>query len=74
MSDWREKMTEIERLRAENERLRKALQPFADVADEHLCESDTGQIWDVDIASHITFDALRAAAAAIREGGNNERK
>lgn len=57
----------IERLRAENEKLRAALRPFADVADEHLCESDTGQIWDAEIASHITFDALRAAAAALKE-------
>lgn len=47
---------EIERLRAENEKLREALKPFADaVTDEYS--------WKYDINS----DDFRAAAAAIRE-------
>ena len=47
---------EIERLRAENEKLREALKPFADaVTDEYS--------WKYNINS----DDFRAAAAAIRE-------
>ena len=50
---------EIERLRAENEKLREALKPFADaVTDEYS--------WKYDINS----DDFRAAAAAIRESGD----
>lgn len=50
---------EIERLRAENEKLREALKPFADaVTDEYS--------WKYDINS----DDFRAAAAAIRERNN----
>ena len=49
----------IEALRAENEKLRKALKPFADaVTDEYS--------WKYDINS----DDFRAAAAAIRESGD----
>ena len=49
---------EIERLRAENEKLREALKPFADaVTDEYS--------WKYDVNS----DDFRAAAAAIRESG-----
>jgi len=48
----------IEALRAENEKLRKALKPFADaVTDEYS--------WKYNINS----DDFRAAAAAIRESG-----
>jgi len=51
---------EIERLRAENEKLREALKPFADAVlkDEYS--------WKYDINS----DDFRAAAAAIRESGD----
>ncbi len=50
---------EIIRLRAENEKLRAALKPFADAVlkDEYS--------WKYDINS----DDFRAAAAAIRESG-----
>ena len=49
----------IEALRAENEKLREALKPFADaVTDEYS--------WKYDINS----DDFRAAAAAIRESGD----
>ena len=50
---------EIERLRKENKKLREALKPFADaVTDEYS--------WKYDINS----DDFRAAAAAIRESGD----
>jgi len=53
-----EAANEIERLRAENEKLREALKPFADaVTDEYS--------WKYDVNS----DDFRAAAAAIRESG-----
>ena len=50
----------IEQLRAENEKLREALKPFADAVlkDEYS--------WKYDINS----DDFRAAAAAIRESGD----
>jgi regulator of replication initiation timing len=52
---------EIERLRAENEKLRAALKPFADAVlkDEYS--------WKYDINS----DDFRAAAAAFRRVKNN---
>jgi len=53
---------ENERLREENARLREALKPFAYIA-EHVGEEDAR--WAVPSAH------LRAAAAAIREGGND---
>ena len=53
---------EISRLREENARLREALKPFAYIA-EHVGEEDAR--WAVPSAH------LRAAAAAIREGGKD---
>jgi hypothetical protein len=53
---------EITRLREENARLREALKPFAYIA-EHVGEEDAR--WAVPSAH------LRAAAAAIREGGKD---
>ena len=53
---------EITRLREENARLREALKPFAYIA-EHVGEEDAR--WAVPSAH------LRAAAAAIREGGED---
>ena len=50
---------EIERLRAENEKLREALKPFADAVKDE-CN------WKYD----INVDDFRAAAAAIRESGD----
>ena len=55
-------LTDNKRLREENARLREALKPFAYIA-EHVGEEDAR--WAVPSAH------LRAAAAAIREGGND---
>jgi len=54
---------EITRLREENSRLREVLKPFAYIA-EHVGEEDAR--WAVPSAH------LRAAAAAIREGGKDD--
>ena len=54
---------EIERLRAENEKLRAALKPFAGLVK--YCEGMT------DSESHCVFVGdLRAAAAALKEAGD----
>ena len=53
---------EIFRLREENERLREALKPFAELAQH------TGSMSDSDGVC-VYVEDLRAAAAAIREGG-----
>ena len=57
-------------LRAENEKLRAALKPFAEALDGDYFEQeeDHADIWESPVASVITFGDLRAAAAAIREG------
>lgn len=54
---------EITRLREENSRMREVLKPFAYIA-EHVGEEDA--LWAVPSAH------LRAARAAIREGGKDE--
>ena len=56
---------EITRLREENARLRKALKPFARMEDRCLGRHDVD--YEYVLISHI-----RAAAAAIREGGRDE--
>lgn len=61
--DRLEAVDEITRLREENARLREALKPFAYIA-EHVGEEDAR--WAVPSAH------LRAAAAAIREGGKGD--
>jgi hypothetical protein len=71
-----EAATEIERLRAENEKLREALKPFAAI-DTLFCDSDEMEfeLWLL-VKADGTIDRptikvgdLRAAAAAIRESG-----
>ena len=63
--DFERTAAELERdaLREENARLREALKPFAYIA-EHVGDEDAR--WAVPSAY------LRAAAAAIREGGEDE--
>ena len=61
---------EIERLRAEIEKLRDALKPFADYSD---ClneeEEETGNLAKDYDSQPVKIHYLRAAAAAIRESG-----
>lgn len=61
---------EIERLRAENEKLREALKPFKEIHDK--CLAAFPDIEDADELhfSVADFAHLRAAAAAIRDSGN----
>ena len=60
---WRQMEFEIERLRAENEKLRKALKPFA-----YYASQIPDDVSNTASASGTVGD-LRAAAAAIRESG-----
>ena len=63
-----EAAAEITRLREENERLRKALKPFAaPVKDFRHSVPDR-----LVVEEEFTLGQLRAAAAAIREGGKDE--
>ena len=60
---------EVERLRAENEKLREALKPFANILNGIPKDYDEG--WtDMKITvGNVSVKHLRAAAAAIRESG-----
>lgn len=74
--DFERTAAELERdaLREENARLREALKPFAKMADELDDEwEDDGVHWiDCHQFEHVPMVGdLRAAAAAIREGGKN---
>lgn len=54
------------RLQAENERLRKALKPFAGAADELPDEHhDSTDIWEAPVGMLITAGDLRRARAAL---------
>ena len=55
---------EIERLRAENEKLRAALKPFADLQPEDFDYDGNGEVI-------INCDDLRVARAAMGETGND---
>lgn len=56
---------EIERLRAENEKLRAALKPFADAADDlDEDDKDDWEIWEHWAAMNVKIKHLRAARAA----------
>jgi len=59
LDGWRAMQQEVIRLREENKKLREALNPFADAWEDR-------EIWQ----SIIDIDDLRAAAAAIRESGD----
>lgn len=61
-----EAAAEILRLRAENEKLRAALKPFAELADWYDTEPDTQPAWDSDYQP--TVGQIRAARAAMGEG------
>ncbi len=58
----REAAVEILRLRAENEKLRAALQPFADLEPEDIDCDENGEVI-------INLDDLRSAKAALKETG-----
>jgi regulator of replication initiation timing len=61
---------EIERLRAENEKLREALKPFASYSDWLSEEEEETGNRAKDTDSHpVSIQYLRAASAAIRESG-----
>lgn len=77
--DFERTAAELERdaLREENAKLRKALKPFADVAEKDIGEDE----YDSDLfrpmirhnlAPRLTCGDLRAARAAILEGGKND--
>lgn len=59
---------EITRLREENERLREALKPFA----ARLDELEKSPLTKYACATSVEIDHLRAARAAIREGGKDD--
>lgn len=68
---WRREQV-IKRLQRENEKLRGALRPFADAAVD-LDEFDKNErdIWEHPVAGNITVDDIRAAAAALKEMGDD---
>ena len=55
---------EILRLRADNAKLRAALKPFADAADDFIAEKHDAH------RAIVTLGDLRAAAAALKETGD----
>jgi len=59
---------ELLRLRAENEKLRAALKPFAELAEYYDVEPDAQPAWDRDFQP--TVGELRSAAAALKETGD----
>ena len=64
----KEAADEILRLRAENEKLRAALKPFADAAEDlDEDDKDNRSIWEHWVAGYIEIGHLRAAAAALKE-------
>ena len=60
-----EQQAEIEHLREEITRLREVLEPFARMEDRCLGRHDVDY-------EYVPISHIRAAAAAIREGGNDE--
>ena len=68
--DAQDAIAEIERLREENARLREALKPFSDMA----LYFDAGGIPSNRKVAYVQLRLLRAAAAAIRDGGDDENK
>ena len=59
------RIMEINRLRAENEKLRAALKPFADAADDlDEDDKDDWEIWVYWAAMNVKIKHLRAARAA----------
>lgn len=65
-----EAANEIERLRAENEKLREALKPFVKTLAWNCTDADPDDAC-IDHEGALSIGDLRAAAAAIRESGNN---
>ena len=65
----REAAVEILRLRAENEKLRAALKPFADMG---LTEARKVGLWSPKsvITMYVNYENLSAAAAALKETGD----
>ncbi len=61
-----------EQASAENAKLRAALKPFADEAERHnrLCLGSDIDHWSIDV-SRLTLGDLRAAAAALKEAGDD---
>lgn len=61
-------MAELARLRAENEALREALEPFAKAADIRLCGDwrDDQHFGRTDVQFYLTFGDLRRARAALK--------
>lgn len=64
---------ETSRLRAdlaavtkERDRMREALLPFADIANDYRCANGTGKILGFEIATHISYDLLNAAVIALK--------
>jgi hypothetical protein len=64
---WRE---EVLMLRAENDRLREALKPFADAADQYDPDEgdDANEAWSIDVT---IGDLRRARAALAKEAGKS---
>lgn len=60
----KEAAVEISRLRAENEKLRSALKPFADLEPEDIDCDENGEVI-------INLDDLRSAKAALKETGGD---
>lgn len=67
----------VSELQAENEKLRAALEPFAQAADIKLCGgddhwTDDKRIQGTDVGFHITFGDLRRARALAKDHPNAE--
>lgn len=62
---------EIERLREENARLREVLKPFVKTLEWNCTEADPNDFF-IDQKGALRVSDLRAARAAIREGGKDE--
>ena len=60
---------EISRLRDENDKLRAALKPFAESCEHYTDEMDQDH-YQTDVGGVLTVGNFRAAAAAIRESGD----
>lgn len=64
---------EIARLRAENERMREALVPFAKEAEQWAAYAANNDLWDGVVEGYkaiITMSDCRRAAAALKENSD----